>query len=195
MNFDFSAFLNAVQDRITSVPNRLDIINHLFPSPWVFLAHSLAFIVILIIMAKLLWQPTKKYMKTRQELIQKELVDSQQNKIESEKNLNESQKRLIESKNLASQIVSKAELEADAVRQKIETNAKNKAKILEQNTLDKLKKQESDLYKDFNLKATEIALDAVGLFLSQKIDRTENEKIISDIIVDLEKNDSFFEKK
>lgn len=161
------------------------IINQLFPNLWVFVAHTLATILLLILLFKLAWAPTKRYIAKRTQEIQKNVKEAEQAKIEAEKNLEESKMKILESKNTASQIIETAELEADEKRKKIELAAINKANHIERESLIQLKKQEEELSRRMNVEASKLALETAEIFLSQKINEDENKKLVDKIVNDL----------
>lgn len=161
------------------------IINQLFPNLWVFVAHTLATILLLILLFKLAWAPTKRYIAKRTQEIQKNMKEAEQAKIEAEKNLEESKMKILESKNTASQIIETAELEADEKRKKIELAAINKANHIERESLIQLKKQEEELSRRMNVEASKLALETAEIFLSQKINEDENKKLVDKIVNDL----------
>ena len=170
---------------ITAIPGNEPIINQIFPNVWVFVSHVLATVLLLILLVKLAWKPTKKYIEKRTLEIQKELLETQKSRIEVDKNIEMSKMKLLESKEVASKILEDAEFEAEEKRKKIESAAINKANHIESETLSQIRKQEDEMIKRVNLEASKLALEAAEVFLSKKVDDEENKKIVDKIIEDL----------
>ena len=169
----------------SAIPDNSEIVNQIFPNLYVFIAHTISLIFLLILVTRLAWKPTKNYIEKRTQEIQRKMEDAEKAQIESEKNLHMSKMKLLESKNTAAQIIENAELDAEQKKKKIEAAALNKASRIENEGLSKIKKQEMELEKRMNLEVSKLALETAGLFLSKKIDEEENKKIIDDIVNDL----------
>lgn len=169
----------------SEIPDKSDIINMIFPNLWVFIAHTISLVILLILMIKLAWKPTKNYIDKRTQEIQKNMESAMKDRVESAKNLEVSKMKLIESKTTAARIIENAELDAEEKRKKIEAAALNKAAHLENEGIAKIRKQEKELEKRMNLEVSKLALETAEVFLSRKITEEENKKIIDDIVNDL----------
>ncbi len=178
---------NIIENIVTNstIPNAEEIINKLFPNVFVFIAHTIATILLLVSIIFLVWKPTKKYIERRTQEIQKNIKEAEESRENANKNLEESKQKILESKITASQIIENAELEAEEKRKKIEKAAMNKASHIEKESLTQLKKQEQELSERMNLEVSKLALETAEIFLSKKIDEQENKKIIDNIINDL----------
>lgn len=171
----------------TFIPNNEDIINQIFPNVWVFIAHIVASFFLFLLILKLAWKPTKKYIQTRTEQIQKDIYASEQARYEAEKHLEEAKQKLLDSKTAASKIIENAEMEAEETRKKIESAAIIKANNIEKEGLSQVKKQEIELSKRMNLEVSKLALETAEMFLSKKLDEEENKKLVNQIVQDLSK--------
>lgn len=169
----------------SAIPDNAVIINQIFPNLYVFIAHTISLIFLLILVARLAWNPTKKYIEKRTQEIQSQLDAADKARIESEKNLEISKIKLLESKNTAAQIIENAQLESEQKIKKMEKESLNKVNHIEKEALLKLQKEEADLEKRKNLEVSKLALETAEVFLSKKIDDEENKKIINDIVEDL----------
>lgn len=179
--------LEVLNSSTSLIPSNEDIINQLFPNLWVFLSHILASLFLFLVVLKMAWKPTKKYIAKRTEQIQKDLFESEQSKFEAEKHLEESKQKLLDSREAASKIIENAEMEAEEKRKKIESAAVIKANNIEKEGMAQVKKQEIELEKRMNLEVSKLALETVELFLSKKMDDKENKVLIDKIVDDLTK--------
>lgn len=192
----FNHVFNSVVNLQSAIPDNTEIINQIFPNFYVFIAHVVSFVLLLFLVMRLAWKPTKTYIEKRTQEIQRKMEVAEKAQMESEKNLHDSRMKLLESKNTAAQILENAELDAEKTKKKIEATALNKASHIESEGLAKIRKQEIELEKRMNLEVSKLALETAGIFLSKKIDEEENKKIIDDIVNDLtSKIESSSEKK
>lgn len=130
------------------------IIEGLFPSLYVILATIGAFIVTLIILSKLFYNPVKKMMKKRHDFIQKNIDDSI--------NLNEES---IQIKSLANDELEKSKIIANEIISK----SKKESETLKQHYISEGKKEADRLIKEAN-----IAIN----FKLEKIEETRNNDIV-----------------
>lgn len=169
----------------SAIPDNSAIINQIFPNLYVFIAHTISLIFLIILVARLAWNPTKKYIENRTKEIQSQLDAADKARLESEKNLEISKIKLLESKSTASQIIENAQLESEQKIKKLEKESLDKVNHIEKEAMLKIKKEEIDLEKRMNLEVSKLALETAEVFLSKKIDDEENKKIINDIVEDL----------
>ncbi|MDE5767740.1 MAG: hypothetical protein K2H56_04325 [Malacoplasma sp.] len=169
----------------SAIPDNSVIINQIFPNLYVFIAHIISLIFLIILVTRLAWNPTKKYIENRTQEIQSQLDAADKARLESEKNLEISKIKLLESKSTASQIIENAHLESEQKIKKLEKETLDKVNHIEKEAMLKIKREEIDLEKRMNLEVSKLALETAEVFLSKKIDDEENKKIINNIVEDL----------
>ena len=169
----------------SAIPDNSAIINQIFPNLYVFIAHIISLIFLIILVVRLAWEPTKKYIEKRTLEIKSQIDAADKARLESEKNLEVSKMKLLESKNTAAQIIENAHLESEQKIKKLEQAALEKANHIENEAMLKMKKQETELERRMNLEISKLALETAEVFLSKKIDDEENKKIINNIVDDL----------
>ncbi|MDE5775144.1 MAG: hypothetical protein K2H51_02305 [Malacoplasma sp.] len=169
----------------SAIPDNSVIINQIFRNLYVFIAHIISLIFLIILVTRLAWNPTKKYIENRTQEIQSQLDAADKARLESEKNLEISKIKLLESKSTASQIIENAHLESEQKIKKLEKETLDKVNHIEKEAMLKIKREEIDLEKRMNLEVSKLALETAEVFLSKKIDDEENKKIINNIVEDL----------
>lgn len=182
MNKFVKIFLNS-----SLIPDEKAVINDIFPNIWVLISHIIAFVILLILVIFLAWKPTKKYIKKRSEEIQKNYKLAEELRLEFEQKVEVSNQKIIDSKITAANIIHLAEVEAKQKQKEIEIEAINKANNIEKEKKEQLLKQEQELKKNFNYEASKIAIETVEIFLSKKINDTNDLEFINNIVNDLEK--------
>lgn len=176
-----STFLNA------AIPTQREIINMIFPNPFIFTAHILAFLLLILFVIKLIWKPTKVYLQKRKNFIQDNLQKSENLRIEAEKQKELAIQSLLESKNIAAEIINKAETEAQVLKKQVEQQAHDKIKELETKAAIITAKKEKDLQAQNDAKVIALAVEISQVFLNHKIDAKTNSKLLDQILNDLKK--------
>lgn len=182
--------LNVINNTVPGVPSGEDIINLLFPNIWVFLAHVLATIVLLVVVIWLAWKPTKKYLQKRKEVIQKEISEAEdKNKLATE-NFEKSKMEIMESKITANSIVEGATLEAQQLKIKMEKEAIKSSEQIKLEANVAIKKQEKDMQAKIRDEVSDLAFAAAESLISKEIDRESNQKIIDQIIKEFKESET-----
>lgn len=184
---DFVMHLNAAADYPAEIPGSGEITTSILPNVWVFAAHIIATIILLTFIICMVWKPTKKYLEKRKAKIMQDVNDANAKNIEANKNFEISKKELLESKETASAIIQKATLEGETIKTKMEKTALNRISHLEKEADAHIKKQEELASLKINKEASMLALDVAEIFLGEKVDSEQNQKMVDAIIKNLEK--------
>ena len=166
-----------------AIPGKDEIFSLLIPNIYVLVSHLIATIILLTTIICLVWKPTKKYLAKRKEQILEDVNKAEEQKLLAAKNLEKSNQQLMDSKMQALQQfneeMAKIEEKKIIAYQEIEDD---KVKYNLQKEQDKQK-----MINDFDKKVSELAIDVAEVFLSEKIDKNKNQKIIDSILKDLKK--------
>lgn len=184
---DFVIQLNASEKYPPEIPGNGEITTSILPNVWVFAAHIVATIILLTFIICMVWKPTKKYLEKRKNKIMQDVNEANQKNIEANKNYEISKKELLESKETASAIIQKATIEGETIKSKMEKTALNRINHLEKEADAHIKKQEELASLKINKEASILALDVAEIFLGEKVNSTENQKMVDSIIKNLEK--------
>ncbi|MGL5732588.1 MAG: F0F1 ATP synthase subunit B [Metamycoplasmataceae bacterium] len=107
-----------------------DIVNALFPSLYIILATIGAFIVTMIILSKLFYNPVVKMMKKRHDFIQKNIDDSVDSKLKSLEMKSNAKNELVKSRIVAQDIISKSKKDSEIIKQHYIDEGKKEAERL-----------------------------------------------------------------
>ncbi|MGL5617917.1 MAG: F0F1 ATP synthase subunit B [Metamycoplasmataceae bacterium] len=107
-----------------------DIVSALFPSLYIILATIGAFIVTMIILSKLFYNPVVKMMKKRHDFIQKNIDDSIESKHKSIEMKSNAKSELIKSRIIAQDIISKSKKDSEVIKQHYINEGKKEAERL-----------------------------------------------------------------
>ncbi len=164
-----------------------DIINSLFPNPWIFCAQIIAVIVLTIFTVWFIWNPAKKMIEKRKELVLKEVTEIKEIKeknIEIEKEI---QSKEIASKIKVDKIISSANEKAHNHKKNVEKEAKeNSQRILDETDV-MVAKKIRDSEKDIKDKIIDIAFATAEELSKKNISKIDNEKLVNEFINSLDK--------
>ena len=170
-----------------------EIINNLFPNLWVFVSHVVATIILIIIMAWLVWKPTKDSISKRHDYIERQIKEAEESRNEALKKLAEAQKEKVAAINQAQQIIDDANVQAYEIKEKLEAEGKKNAQIISENALIDAENLKKEISKNMHDEIVSIALDATEKLLQKKISKKDNDKFVDEIltIINNEKGDKY----
>lgn len=170
-----------------------EIINNLFPNLWVFVSHIVATIILIIIMAWLVWKPTKDSISKRHDYIEGQIKEAEESRNEALKKLAEAQKEKVAAINQAQQIIDDANVQAYEIKEKLEAEGKKNAQIISENALIDAENLKKEISKNMHDEIVSIALDATEKLLQKKISKKDNDKFVDEIltIINNEKGDKY----
>lgn len=161
------------------------IINQLFPNIWVFIAHVIATIVLLIILRVWVYKPFKAITQKRADNIKKLIEDSLNKQAEATKHETEASILLKNAKVEFQQIVEDAKLVALNQRQEIIAEAMMEAKLINEQTQKDMLKERIKEEENIREEIITIAFNVAQNILTKKIDHKENEFLIDEFIDEL----------
>lgn len=99
----------------------------LIPKPAELIPALIAFVIILLVLAKLVWPPVLEMMEKRQQKIQDDLDAAQRSKIQAAEEAKSYEAKILEAHHEADAIVAKAKKEAEEVRSAVLAKAQREA--------------------------------------------------------------------
>lgn len=161
------------------------IINQLFPNIWVFIAHIIATLILLVILRIWVYKPFKDLMKKRADNIKSLIEDSLSKQAEATKHETEANILLKNAKVQFQQIVDDAKLVALNQRQEIISEAMMEAKLINEQTQKDMLKERIKEEENIREEIIKIAFNVAQNILTKEIDRKENEFLIDEFIEEL----------
>ncbi len=159
-----------------------DIEGVLFPDLLTMLVQLCATVVLFFLCKKLLWQPARKILKTRQEKMNADLSDARKLQEQATADLNEAKENLMKARNQSGDIVEQARKEAAGLKQEIIASARKEAveRLSDADKKIELKKQEAR--QEIHDEMVTVAMAAVSKLLEEKAGSTDDEKAIREYI-------------
>lgn len=180
-------FFYSIISAVPGVPSGEEIINLLFPNVWVFLAHVVAAIVLILLVIFLAWKPTKKYIDNKKEFLLKETKEIENKNKEIEINLENSKIKILDANNIVSSIILEANVESERIRLNAQKESTRIFNTLKKEAEISIKKQEIEMSKKLNSEVIDLVFDATTTLLSEKINKDLNLELVNKILDDLKK--------
>lgn len=161
-----------------------EIASKIFPNVWDFLVQFLAFIIMVILITIFAYKPIKRYVKKRQELLDKERDDTLKNKKESEETLLEAKETVRKSKEKATLIVEESKKTALEIKEKTLSDTKLEVEKMKLDATNDIEKQKEEALKEVKKETGELAILVSSKILEREVKEEDNKKIIDDFIND-----------
>ncbi|MDC4163341.1 F0F1 ATP synthase subunit B [Mycoplasma sp. T363T] len=172
-----------------SIPDELKpstIVNQFFPNFWVFIAHSIALIIIILLGIFFLWKPTKRLLTKRTEMIQAEINSANELKKQAMALLDDAKKEKQNAEIQAREIINLATNQAYSLKADVESDAKRKANRIIENAHSEIIKQESILKRELEGRIVDIALEATSTLIKKNVDKQDHERLVQELLKELD---------
>ncbi len=173
------------------MPTAEQIINELFPNLWIFIAHTLATISLLIILSKLVYEPFKRAMRNRRQEIKSILIQANKKNDIADKKEKQNNKLLEETRSKVNQVIQNAQTEAEIDKEKILKIAMEQSEEMVNNAkkaiISENKKNNEHLREVISKNAVLIASKIV----EKQLKESDHNKIIDNFISNLDLNEDY----
>nr|CAA45547.1 adenosinetriphosphatase [Mycoplasmoides gallisepticum] len=172
-----------------SIPEELQaktIVNEFFPNFWVFVAHTIALSIIILLGIFLLWKPTKRFLAKRSELIQAEINNANEIKKQAQLLLDNAKKQKQNAELQAREIINLATNQAYRLKNDLETDAKLKANRIIENAHAEIIKQESILKRELEGRIVDVALEATSTLIKKNVAKEDHERLVNELLRNLD---------
>lgn len=163
-----------------------EIINQLFPNLWVFIAHVIATVILLILLSKWVYNPFRKAMRARRNKIRELIQDAAEKQAKATIDQKEASKLLTTAKVEANSIIVAARTEAEAKRHQVLETAKAEVMQLNEQAHKEIQKEKEQYYDDIRKSIINVAFYAAEQLLGKEINKEKNEKLVEEFIKELE---------
>ena len=167
--------------------NGTDIINLIFPNPYVFAAQIIASIVLFSLVLKFVWKPYNKLMDAKKEYALWEIREAELVKIEAYENNEKAKNEFILAQAEAVNIINDANEKANLLKIKLLEEAEFNSQLI----ITKSEKENEKTKKDFELtkndEILDLAMNAAEALTRKNISSKDNEDFIKDFISKIDK--------
>ncbi|ABC01622.1 F0F1 ATP synthase subunit B [Mycoplasma capricolum] len=162
------------------------IIESLFPNLPNFIAHLLATIVLVIVLAKLVYKPYKQMIEKQRQKITEVLSDAIEKQTQANIKIKQANSLLEEAKTESVSIINTARVDAEIQKNKIIDNANLQAKNIQSYAQNSIKQEKIKAQLEIKNTIVNLAINSAEKILSKEIDKNTNKKLIEEFIKDLD---------
>ncbi len=180
-------FFNYTFDAVSAA----QIVNQLFPNLWIFIAHVLATISLLIILSRLVYRPFKKMMHERRKKIKSILIEANKKESLADKKLNENNKILQNTKNNINGMLKKAHEEIAIDKNKILDDANYRATEIINDAKQSIISDNEKNKEKIKETIGKTAIDIASKIIEKNIQQKDHKKIINNFIDNIDLSDDY----
>lgn len=170
-----------------------EILNSLMPQPWIFLAHVIASIVLIVILLWLVYKPASKAIQKRKDYINQQIAQASDTKKQADMALVEANSFKKQAISEATTITTNAKNKASLIIQEAKASAKEESKQIKKQVQMQLEKQKKDLRKNIHNEIIDTAFVVAEEILKKNISKDKKQQYVDDILDSIAK-DSKHEK-
>lgn len=143
------------------------------------------FLVVLGVLGKFAWKPILGALQKREDFIRDSLASAKRDREESERKLKEYTDKIIAARSEATAIVEEGRRDADALRRKIEDDAKHEAKAILDRSRREIQIATETAVKELYSLSAKLATDVAGKIIRKELNAKEHERLIAESIEEL----------
>ena len=160
-----------------------DIANKIIPDdPWAFVVQLVSTFILVIILAKFLVKPVRKYIAARQAYIQNDLDEAKVKNEQASINLTESDAKLKEARKVSKEMVETAKVTALNEIDRIIEETKEEVRLLKEKAKLDIESERKKMKEEFKNEVIEVALSAASKVVEREVNDKDNKKIIDSFI-------------
>lgn len=156
--------------------------NQIFPSVFIMIATLGALCILLIILTKFLYNPVKKMVQRRKDFIKSNIDESIKVKKEAYDLEQEARTKLVESKNISSEIIAKAKIEAEGIKTSYIEQGKEEAARIVREAKDDIKAKKRTLEEESYNEIVSVAIEISEKIIKNRISEKEAKKYLEDYL-------------
>jgi len=156
------------------------------PDPGLFIWTIVTFLVLLVALRKLAWQPLLQSLASRQDTIRKSLDDAQQARQELERLNAESAEILRKARVEADAIIAQGRADAERLRDELRQKAKSDADTLVKNAERQIQLETGRALQQIRAEAVDLSVSIASKLIGRNLSREDNQRLIDDTLKQIE---------
>ena len=150
----------------------------LIPKPAEFFPALIAFLVIWVVLAKLIWPSVLKTLDARQQTIQDNIDESEKAKVDAQKALKRSEATIAEARAQADSIIAEAKKSAEASSKRIIAEARDEAKDITARTRAALEAERAATMDELTNQVADLSVDLASKIIGESLDEGTQRRVI-----------------
>lgn len=144
------------------------------------------FVIVLVVLGKFAWGPILSALQKREDFIRESLENAKRDRDEAQRVLKEYSDKIISARAEATEIVDEGRRDADAVRHKIEEQAKSEAQAMLERAKREIGIARDTAVKEIYTHSAKLAVDMASRIMRKELNSKEHERMISESIDEIE---------
>lgn len=165
--------------------NGTDIINLIFPNPYVFVAQLLATVILLLVSVKLVWKPYNKFLEDRKKYEMKKIINAHEVEALAYSSSEKAKESYIIAQKEVLNIISNAKCEGQILKEKLTLKAQVDASRLIIKAKEDIINTQIAAQKEMDNQILEIAFEATKQIAKTTITKKENDILVNEFINNL----------
>lgn len=161
-----------------------DLGDKLFPNVYGLIIQLVCTFVMVLIIAKFLVKPAKKFIKQRHDYIENNLNEATSKNQDAEQALNEANKFLNDSKKISKEMIDTARIEALNEKDKVVLETTKEIKYRQEKAQLDIQNERKKMKEDLQNEIVDVAILAAEKVVDRKITSQDTKKIIDDFLKD-----------
>lgn len=145
------------------------------------------FLVVLGVLGKFAWKPILGALQKREDFIRDSLAHAKRDREESERKLKEYTDKIVTARSEATAIVEEGRRDAEALKRKLEEDAKAEAKAILERSRREIQIATDTAVKELYSLSAKLATDVAGKIIRKELNAKEHERLIAESIEELAK--------
>jgi F-type H+-transporting ATPase subunit b len=146
------------------------------------------FVIVVVVLGKFAWGPVLGLLQQREEFIHRSLSDAKRDRDEAEARLKEYGAKLQSAQLEAMAILEEARRDSERLREELRGRAKTEAETLIKNAERQVRLETSRALQQIRQEAADMSVQIASKLLQRNISREDNEKLIADAMIQIEKS-------
>jgi len=146
-----------------------------------------AFVVLLVLLAKFAFKPIAQALDRRSETIKKSIDDAEKQRAESKKLMEDYQKQLAEARNEAGKIIEEARQLGERVRKEVVEKANTEASAAVQRAQEEINRQKDKGIQEMKDTVADLSVQIASRVIEKEVNEATHRQLIDNLIKDLGK--------
>ena len=146
-----------------------------------------AFVVLLVLLAKFAFKPIAQALDRRSETIKKSIDDAEKQRAESKKLMEDYQKQLAEARNEAGKIIEEARQLGERVRKEVVEKANTEASAAVQRAQEEINRQKDKGIQEMKDTVADLSVQIASRVIEKEVNEASHRQLIDNLIKDLGK--------
>ena len=175
----YASFMDQIKDELNSIGSKL------IPNFFSFVVQLIALLVVIIIVMVVLYKPVKRTLVTRNDYVEKQILEAKENNTLSEQNRIQSEQEIIAARKKSSEIIASANQIAEANKAQMIEDTNEQIRKMKLNAEEEIQKAKQEAIDEVHNEIVNVALDASKELLQREINEKDSKKFVEDFLKDV----------